>query len=133
MKYWNERRIQRVKDRKKKKQQRAIARAKEAEEQSRTYTKGDTQKNLRLMLDALGSERNRRLLARLRTRGAMSVSKLAEPYGITLPAAMDHIHALERAGLIHTHKRGRIRFCVYNPAALQELSASLSSKNPFGR
>jgi len=132
MKYWNKARIQREKDRRARAGERALQRAKEAERVRITYTAGDTQKNTALMFDVLGSELNRKMLARLRGRGAMSVTKLAEPFHITLPAAVTRVNALERAGLITTHKRGRIRFCVYKPSAFKELSAHLASNNPLG-
>lgn len=132
MKYWNKERIRRVKKRRAHAEERALENAKESERSRRTYTAGDMRKNAPLMLNALGSERNRTMLARLCLRGAMSVSKLTEPFPITLSAAMNHVNALERAGLITTHKRGRIRFCVYKPAALKELSLWLASRAPLG-
>lgn len=58
----------------------------------------------------------------------MSLSKLIEPFGITLPAGLKHLHLLERAGIVTTHKRGRIRFCVYDPSALKVLSVHLASQ-----
>lgn len=97
----------------------------------KTYTRGDTRKNARLMLEALGSSLHRRMLARLQAGGAMSVTHLTKPFHIMLPDAMRHVHILERAGLITTKKTGRIRFCVYNPAAVRELSAHLASGKPF--
>lgn len=92
-----------------------------------TYTPGDTRKNARLMLDALGLPLRRRMLARLAREGAMSVSKLAEPFRITLPAALSHVRILERAGMVATQKRGRVRMCVYDPRALKELVVVLGS------
>ena len=131
MKYWNKARIRREKKREDRAGERALRRVKELERLRITYSAGDTRKNTALMLDVLGSEVNRQMLARLRRRGAMSVTKLAEPFRITLPAAVTRVNALERAGLLTTHKRGRIRFSVYNPAALKELSAHLASRDPF--
>ncbi len=132
MKYWNKARIRRVKEREARAKKRTLEREKESARLRNTYTKGDGRKNAMLMLDALGSEVNRKMLARLRERGAMSVTKLSEPFRITLPAAVTRVNTLERSGLITTHKQGRIRFCVYNPAALKELSAHLASDNPLG-
>jgi len=83
------------------------------------------------MLEVLGSPLHRRMLARLQAKGAMSVTHLAEPFDIMLPDAMRHVHILEQAGLITTEKRGRIRFCVYNPTASHELSAWFSTRRPF--
>ncbi|OGG66046.1 hypothetical protein A3D71_03235 [Candidatus Kaiserbacteria bacterium RIFCSPHIGHO2_02_FULL_55_20] len=132
MKYWNKARIRREREREARAGERTLQRAKESKRLRTTYSAGDTRKNTALMLDVLGSGVNRKMLARLRARGAMSVTKLAEPFCITLPAAVTRVNALERAGLLTTHKRGRIRFCVYNPAALKELSAHLASNNPLG-
>ena len=131
MKYWNKARIRRERERAARAGERARQRVKEAERLRSTYTAGDSRKNTALMLDALGSEVNRKMLARLRERGAMSVTKLSEPFGITLPAAVTRINTLERAGLITTHKQGRIRFCVYNPSRIKELSIHLASPNPL--
>lgn len=131
MKYWNARRIRRQKEQQERRQKLALRRHIESEARKRTYTSGDTRKNARLMLEALGSAVHRRMLARLQSGGAMSVSHLARPFHIVLPDAMRHVHILERAGLITTKKHGRIRFCVYSLAAARELSAHLSSGKPF--
>ena len=131
MKYWNKARIRRKREQEARAERQLIRQEREVERLRSTYTTGNTRKNATLMLDALGSEVNRRMLARLRERGAMSVTKLSEPFGITLPAAVTRINTLERAGLITTHKQGRIRFCVYNPSRIKELSIHLASPNPL--
>lgn len=131
MKYWNARRIQRQKEQQERRQKLALRRRIESEARKRTYTSGDTRKNTRLMLEALGSAVHRRMLARLQSGGAMSVSHLARPFRIMLPDAMRHVHILERAGLITTKKNGRIRFCIYNPAAVRELVTWLASRHPL--
>ena len=131
MKYWNARRILRKKKKQSKRTEHTYQASREREALTRIYTKGDTRKNARLMLDVLGSAIHRRMLARLRRQGVMSVSHLARPFNIMLPDAMRHVHILEQSGLITTEKRGRIRFCVYNPAAPKELSAWLSTRHPF--
>lgn len=77
------------------------------------------------MLDALGLPLRRGMMARLRVEGAMSLSKLVEPFHITLPSALTHLRELERAGLVVTHKQGRVRICAYNRHALEELAAWL--------
>ncbi len=58
----------------------------------------------------------------------MSVSKLCDPLNLTLSAALSHVRTLEGVGLIKTYKQGRIRFCVSNPKALQELGKRLFEK-----
>ena len=107
----------------------AVQSAAKIKESKKTYARGDSRKNTRIMLDALGLSIRRKMLARLAREGAMSLSKLAEPFNITLPAALMHIRTLELAGIITTHKKGRIRFCVYNPESLKELATQLKSKN----
>ncbi len=57
----------------------------------------------------------------------MSVSKLAEPFRITLPSALEQVRILERSGIISTHKHGRVRLCVYRPQALRELAHGLTT------
>ena len=129
MKYWNKQRIQKERDRERKSLERRIEIDRVQRERERIYSPGDSKKNTRLMLDALGSKLRRRMIARLARGGAMSLSKLSGPLGLMLPAALDQIHVLERAGLITTHKRGRIRFCVYRPGSLKELGNILAMQD----
>jgi DNA-binding transcriptional ArsR family regulator len=44
--------------------------------------------------------------------GPATVSQLAEPFDMALPSFMKHLGVLERAGLVHSSKTGRIRTCV---------------------
>ena len=57
------------------------------------------------------------MLARL-SRGPASVSELAQPFRISLPAVMQHLQALEASGLIRSQKQGRVRTCRLEPKAL---------------
>jgi len=66
---------------------------------------------------ALSDPVRRGMLARL-SRGPASVSQLAEPFSISLPAVLQHLQALEASGLIATHKTGRVRTCRIEPKAL---------------
>jgi DNA-binding transcriptional ArsR family regulator len=50
-----------------------------------------------------------------------SVSGLATPLGITLTAVIQHLDILEKAGLVHTEKVGRVRTCRLEPAGLSVL------------
>ena len=83
------------------------------------------------MLDALGLTLRRSMVRHLRRHGAMPLSKLAEPYGISLPATLKHVRLLEESGIVVTEKRGRARICVYNPLALKELGGWLASQTAF--
>jgi DNA-binding transcriptional ArsR family regulator len=57
---------------------------------------------------ALGDPTRRAILARLEREDGLSVSALAEPFAIKLPAVMKHLHVLSEAGLISRSKSGRI-------------------------
>jgi|HubBroStandDraft_1064217.scaffolds.fasta_scaffold204958_2 DNA-binding transcriptional ArsR family regulator len=59
---------------------------------------------------ALGDPTRRAILDALVEKPA-SVSRLAEPLGVTLTAVMQHLEMLEQAGLVHTEKLGRVRTC----------------------
>ena len=65
-------------------------------------------KSLDVAFSALGDSTRRAMLERL-SRGEASVSQLAAPFGVSLPAIQKHLRVLERAGLITHEKRGRIR------------------------
>jgi DNA-binding transcriptional ArsR family regulator len=43
-------------------------------------------------------------------KGETAVSKLASPYGISLPAVSKHLRVLEEAGLIFRERRGRVHY-----------------------
>lgn len=45
-------------------------------------------------------------------RGPASVGELAQTASMTLPSFMKHVRTLERSGLIHTAKSGRVRTCT---------------------
>ena len=57
---------------------------------------------------ALSDPVRRRMLARL-TRGPASVSELAKPLSISLPAVLQHLKAMEQSGLVRSEKKGRVR------------------------
>src|SRR4051812_27971774 len=57
---------------------------------------------------ALGDPTRRAILARLESEGGASVSALAQPFAIKLPAVMKHLDVLDDAGLITRSKAGRI-------------------------
>jgi DNA-binding transcriptional ArsR family regulator len=65
---------------------------------------------LDLTFSALSDATRRGILARL-AKGESSVTELAAPYDISLPAVSKHLHVLARAGLIEQEKDGRVRRC----------------------
>jgi DNA-binding transcriptional ArsR family regulator len=66
---------------------------------------------------ALADPARRSMLAQL-TRGPTSVSNLARPLAMSLPAVMQHLAVLEGSGLVRSEKVGRIRTCRIEPQAL---------------
>lgn len=126
IKYWNPERIRKIKEKQELREQKAYDAAKEARRRGPTLGT-DPQKNAELILDVMGSSVNRAMVLRLKKEGAMSLSKLAKPFGMSLPAALKHLNALEGAAFAKTHKRGRVRICIYNPKAFNDLKAWLAS------
>ena len=53
------------------------------------------------------------------TRGPASVSDLAQPFDMSLPAVMQHLQVLETCGLVRSEKSGRVRMCRIEPKAFQ--------------
>jgi len=78
-----------------------------------------------VMLDktfaALADPTRRAILGRL-AEGEASVTELAEPFEMTLPAVSKHLKVLERAGLITRTRRAQWRPCQLEPAPLKEAS-----------
>jgi DNA-binding transcriptional ArsR family regulator len=72
---------------------------------------------LDLAFQALADPTRRGMLARL-SRGPASVSELARPLDISLPAVLQHLQSLEASGLVRTEKTGRVRTCRLEPNAL---------------
>ncbi len=60
----------------------------------------------------------RRTILEKLSQGPISVSKLAEPLGVTLAAVVQHLQILEEAQLVQTEKVGRVRTCRVEPAGL---------------
>lgn len=59
---------------------------------------------------ALADPTRRSILAKL-TRRPISVSELARPLAMSLPAVMQHLAVLQTSGLVRTEKLGRVRTC----------------------
>lgn len=73
--------------------------------------------SLDLMFTAL-ADANRRAIIDSLSHSNQSVTELATPLGISLPATMQHLSLLEQSGLVTTKKVGRIRTCTLDTAAL---------------
>jgi DNA-binding transcriptional ArsR family regulator len=66
---------------------------------------------------ALGDPTRRAIVEKL-SEGPISVSRLAKPLEITLAAVVQHLQILEKSGLVHTEKVGRVRTCRIEPKGL---------------
>ena len=66
---------------------------------------------------ALADPIRRGMLVRL-SEGPASVSELAAPLPISLPAVLQHLKALEASGLVASEKRGRVRTVRVRPETL---------------
>jgi DNA-binding transcriptional ArsR family regulator len=64
------------------------------------------------------SDPSRRVMVERLSRGPASVTQLAEPLTISLPAVLQHLHVLEESGLVRSEKVGRVRTCHIEPGAL---------------
>jgi DNA-binding transcriptional ArsR family regulator len=73
---------------------------------------------LDLMFQALADPTRRAMVERL-ARGPASVSELAKPLPISLPAVVQHLQVLETSGLIRSEKIGRVRTCRIEAKALR--------------
>jgi DNA-binding transcriptional ArsR family regulator len=67
------------------------------------------------------------MLARL-SLGPASVTELAAPLPISLPAVMQHLKALETSGLVASEKKGRVRTVRLEGTALAEAEGWLTRR-----
>jgi DNA-binding transcriptional ArsR family regulator len=70
---------------------------------------------------ALADPTRRAILARL-TKGEATVTELAEPFELTMPAITKHLKVLERAGLITRGRHAQWRPCRLDPKPLREVA-----------
>ena len=70
---------------------------------------------------ALADPTRRAILTTL-ADGEASVTELAEPFEMTLPAVSKHLKVLERAGLIQRSSRAQWRPCRLSPEPLKDVS-----------
>jgi DNA-binding transcriptional ArsR family regulator len=77
------------------------------------------QANLDRTFQALGDPTRRALVERL-IGGPASVSELAAPLPMSLPAVMLHLKVLEESGLVKSEKTGRVRTCRIDAQKLSQ-------------
>lgn len=79
---------------------------------------------------ALADPTRRAILARL-AAGEASVTELAEPFDMSLPAVSKHLKVLERAGLIARNREAQWRRCRLDASPLRDVSAWVDQYREF--
>lgn len=82
---------------------------------------------LDLVFQALGDPTRRALVARL-AEGPASVSDLAAPLTMSLPAVHQHLRVLEESGLVTSRKVGRVRTCQLQPKMLDSAETWIQAR-----
>jgi DNA-binding transcriptional ArsR family regulator len=77
----------------------------------------NSQPQLDLVFQALSDPTRRAIVERL-GRGPASVTQLAQPFAMSLPAVLQHVAVLEASGLVRSEKVGRVRTCQIDSRAL---------------
>jgi len=85
---------------------------------------------LNLVFSALSDPTRRAIVARL-AQGEISVTELAEPFDMTLPAISRHLRVLEKAGLLHRRIEGRVHHLSLNAGPMQSAAAWLETYRIF--
>ncbi|HUO31497.1 MAG TPA: metalloregulator ArsR/SmtB family transcription factor [Bryobacteraceae bacterium] len=79
---------------------------------------------------ALADPTRRAILARL-ALGETSVTELAEPFAMSMPAVSKHLKVLERAGLIARGREAQSRPCRLAPGPLKEAAGWIEEYRRF--
>ena len=80
---------------------------------------------------AVADPTRRALLAELEGRESVTISELAQPFAMSLPAIMKHLDVLSDAGLITRTKTGRTVTCRLNAAPMEQAMEWLSRYQRF--
>jgi DNA-binding transcriptional ArsR family regulator len=89
-----------------------------------------TTKQLDSTFAALADPTRRAILGRL-ADGEASVTELAKPFKVSLPAISKHLKVLERAGLIERGREAQWRPCRLAPAPLEDAAGWLEGYREF--
>lgn len=79
---------------------------------------------------ALADPTRRAILARL-SRGEATVTELAEPFALSLPAISKHLKVLQHAGLVTQGRKAQWRPCRLEAAPLREVAAWMEEYRQF--
>lgn len=83
--------------------------------------------SLSRVFHALSDPTRRAVISRL-SRGPAAMSELARPFDMALPSFAQHLSVLERASLVRSRKRGRVRTFRLAPKALVTADAWLNAQ-----
>ena len=78
-----------------------------------------SESHLSIIFSALSDPTRRSILARLESEPGLTISELAEPFAVTLPAVLKHLEVLSEAGLIRRAKTGRSVRVEIEPGSLK--------------
>jgi DNA-binding transcriptional ArsR family regulator len=87
--------------------------------------------NLDRTFAALADPTRRAILARLEAGKPLSVSEIARPFPVSLPAVMKHLAVLSDAGLVVRRKNGRTVTCRLSAGPMEEAKAWLERYERF--
>jgi DNA-binding transcriptional ArsR family regulator len=86
---------------------------------------------LDLIFSALSDRTRRGMLARLSANPELSISQLAQPLEMSLPAVMKHLGVLSDAGLVKRNKAGRVVSCTLDASPMQQANQWLERYERF--
>ena len=86
--------------------------------------------SLDVLFSALADPARQHIVDQLST-GPASVSDLAKPLDMTLPAVVQHLKILESSGLVRSEKRGRVRTCELDVQRLEEVEVWIRNRRTF--
>jgi len=79
---------------------------------------------------ALADPTRRRILEHL-SHGDLCVTDLARPYSMSLPAVSKHFRVLEKAGLVHRRRQGRVHSLKLDAQPMQQAQAWIEEYRKF--
>jgi DNA-binding transcriptional ArsR family regulator len=79
------------------------------------------------VFQSLADPTRRKIVERL-IRSPASVSELARPFAMSLPAVMQHLEVLEACDLVRSEKVGRVRTCHIAPGAMRRAEDWISAQ-----
>jgi DNA-binding transcriptional ArsR family regulator len=90
----------------------------------------NNQERLDAVFGALSDPTRRAILAKL-AKGESTVTELAAPFDMTLPAVSKHLRVLESAGLLEREVDGRVHRCRLHPQPLADAATWLEHYREF--